>query len=415
MVQQEILVEKHIFRENHPFYEEMDNLTYLSKNLYNSTLYAIRQHFFSTGEYLSYNQVNKEFTHSDQSDYRAVPAKVAKQIQKLDDKAMKSFFGLLEVYKAGKLKDRPKLPGYLDSKTGRQVVPYEKGAISRKELKNGIVRLSGTDIRIKTKVPAEQVQFARIVPHNGYITVEIGYRRDLPELKESAGRIAALDLGINNLAVVSSDVMEPFIIDGKKLKYINNRYNREIALRKSQLAHINGMKTSRRIRNSTLKRNNRITDYLHKASTMLANQLDSAGIDTLVIGYNKGWKQDVNTGRVNNQKFVNIPFSQFVSNLEYKCRQRGIRVIKNEESYTSKCSFFDDEEITKHEEYCGKRVKRGLFRTKDGRMVNADLNGSLNIMKKALSEVSEWNSELFRQCVEQNSAASITRYRIALS
>lgn len=415
MVQQEILVEKHIFRENHPFYEEMDNLTYLSKNLYNSTLYAIRQHFFSTGEYLSYNQVNKEFTHSDQSDYRAVPAKVAKQIQKLDDKAMKSFFGLLEVYKAGKLKDRPKLPGYLDSKTGRQVVPYEKGAISRKELKNGIVRLSGTDIRIKTKVPAEQVQFARIVPHNGYITVEIGYRRDLPELKESAGRIAALDLGINNLAVVSSDVMEPFIIDGKKLKYINNRYNREIALRKSQLAHINGMKTSRRIRNSTLKRNNRITDYLHKASTMLANQLDSAGIDTLVIGYNKGWKQDVNTGRVNNQKFVNIPFSQFVSNLEYKCRQRGIRVIKNEESYTSKCSFFDDEEITKHEEYCGKRVKRGLFRTKDGRIVNADLNGSLNIMKKALSEVSEWNSELFRQCVEQNSAAPITRYRIALS
>lgn len=102
-------------------------------------------------------------------------------------------------------------------------------------------------------------------------------------------------------------------------------------------------------------------------------------------------------------------------NLEYKCRQRGIRVIKNEESYTSKCSFFDDEEITKHEEYCGKRVKRGLFRTKDGRMVNADLNGSLNIMKKALSEVSEWNSELFRQCVEQNSAPSITRYRIALS
>lgn len=316
MVQQEILVEKHIFRENHPFYEEMDNLTYLSKNLYNSTLYAIRQHFFSTGEYLSYNQVNKEFTHSDQSDYRALPAKVAKQIQMLDDNAMKSFFGLLEVYKAGKLKDRPKLPGYLDSKTGRQVVPYEKGTISRKELKNGIVRLSGTDIRIKTKVPAEQVQFARIVPHNGYITVEIGYRRDLPELKESAGRIAALDLGINNLAVVSSDVMEPFIIDGKKLKYINNRYNREIALRKSQLAHINGMKTSRRIRNSTLKRNNRITDYLHKASTMLANQLDSAGIDTLVIGYNKGWKQDVNTGRVNNQKFVNIPFSQFVSNLE---------------------------------------------------------------------------------------------------
>ena len=415
MAQQETLVEKHIFRENHPFYAELDHLTFLSKNLYNATLYTVRQHFFSVGNYLGYYQVNKDFTHSNQPDYRALPAKVAKQIQLLDDKAMKSFFAVHKLWKAGKLKSRPKLPKYLDPKTGRQVVPYEKGAISKKELKDRIVHLSGTNIRIKTNVPPEQVQFARIVPHNGYITVEVGYSRDLPEMKAPAGKVAAVDLGINNLAVVTSNAMEPFIIDGKKLKYINCRYNREIALRRSQLAHINGMKTSRRIKNSTLKRNNRVADYLHKASTMLANQLDSAGIDTLVIGYNKGWKQDVSLDKSTNQKFVCIPFSQFISDLEYKCRQRGIRVIQNEESYTSKCSFFDDEEITKHEEYCGRRIKRGLFRTKDGRTVNADLNGSLNIMKKALSKASEWSSELYRQCVERNIGTFPRRYRVVLS
>lgn len=154
---------------------------------------------------------------------------------------------------------------------------------------------------------------------------------------------------------------------------------------------------------------------MHKASAMLVNQLDSSGIDTLVIGYTKGWKQDTDMGKVNNQKFVNIPFNRFISDLEYKCRQKGIRVILHEESYTSKCSFFDDEEITKHETYCRKRVARGLFKTKEDKLINADLNGSLNIMKKALSSVDEWNPELWKQCVMQNLNSAVERRKVILS
>ncbi|WP_300844207.1 IS200/IS605 family accessory protein TnpB-related protein [uncultured Dubosiella sp.] len=127
------------------------------------------------------------------------------------------------------------------------------------------------------------------------------------------------------------------------------------------------------------------------------------------------WKQDTDMGKVNNQKFVNIPFNRFISDLEYKCRQKGIRVILHEESYTSKCSFFDDEEITKHETYCGKRVARGLFKTKEDKLINADLNGSLNIMKKALSSVDEWNPELWKQCVMQNLNSAVERRKVILS
>ncbi len=416
MAEKETLVEKHIFRENHPYYAELDRLTFLSKNLYNATLYAVRQHFFSTGEYPGYQAVNREFTHSDNPDYRALPAKVAKHTQMLVDYAMKSFFALNRMFKDGKQKNKPRPPRYLDPATGRQAVHYEKGAVSRRELKDGIVHLSRTGIRIKTKVPANRVQFARIVPHGGYITVEIGYKRDLPECRKPAGRYAAIDLGLNNLAMVSSNVMEPFIIDGRKVKYINNRYNREIAKRRMQLAYYNKKKTSRRIQEIALRRNNRVSDFMHKASSMLVNHLVSNGIDTLVIGYSEGWKQDADMGKIGNQRFVQIPFLQFVSNLEYKCRQQGIRVIRNEESYTSKCSFFDDETIEKHlDGYCGKRVRRGLFRTAEGRYINADLNGSLNIMKKALIKAGEWTGDLWLQCMSKNSSPAIVRYKVALS
>ena len=131
---------------------------------------------------------------------------------------------------------------------------------------------------------------------------------------------------------------------------------------------------------------NHLNDYLHKASRYIVNQLVSNNINTLVIGYNKGWKQDANIGKVNNQKFVQIPHLKFVEMLEYKCKLVGITVIRQQEAYTSKCSFMDNEQIKKHKEYVGKRVKRGLFKTRNGKLINADVNGSLNILKNAVGE-----------------------------
>lgn len=148
----------------------------------------------------------------------------------------------------------------------------------------------------------------------------------------------------------------------------------------------NEKKTSRRIKSLTVKRNNKVNDYLHKASKLIVNYLVSNNISTLVIGKNKEWKQNANIGKRNNQNFIQIPHTRFIEMLTYKCKLEGITVIVKEESYTSKCSFMDNEPIKKHKVYLGKRVKRGLFQTKDKRLINADLNGSLNILRKVVGE-----------------------------
>lgn len=142
--------------------------------------------------------------------------------------------------------------------------------------------------------------------------------------------------------------------------------------------------TSNRINRLTMKRNNKIDDYMHKASRLIVDLLLEYNIGTLVIGKNDGWKQEVNIGKVNNQNFTSIPHSKFIKMLEYKCRLVGIDVILQEESYTSKCSLVDLEPIEHRDEYVGRRISRGLFKSKDGIIINADINGSGNIMRKAI-------------------------------
>ena len=148
-----------------------------------------------------------------------------------------------------------------------------------------------------------------------------------------------------------------------------------------------GVYSSERIRKETDKRNRRVSDFLHKLSRDIVNQLVSKNITDLIIGYNVGWKQDINLGKVNNQKFVNIPYLKLVNMLKYKCLLEGINVITTEESYTSKCSFIDNESLSKQKDYLGKRKHRGLFISNKGLEINADVNGSYNILKKAVPNV----------------------------
>lgn len=146
---------------------------------------------------------------------------------------------------------------------------------------------------------------------------------------------------------------------------------------------------------------------MHKASTYIVRQLNSAQIDTLIIDHNEGWKQDANRSRVCNQSFCQIPFTKFFDELEYKCRRNGIRVIRHEEGHTSKCSFADDEEICHHDQYAGRRVKRSLFRQTDGSYVHADLNASFNIMKKTFLEEDEWTNERYLECMSKMKSTGI--------
>lgn len=409
------LTERHLFRENDPEYKELDELTFKSKNLYNAALYAMRQFFFQNHYFPGYAAINKEFTHSNQPDYRALPAKVSKHVQMQADEACKSFEKLNKLYRDGDLKSKPNLPKYLHKQKGRQVLHYEKGAISKRFLKNGLIHLSKTNLYIPTKVDPSKVQFVRIVPKNRTIIVEVGYKEELPDLKQETSRVAALDLGLNNLAVCSSNVMTPILIDGRYLKSVNQRANKAIAAARSHEEVRHGKKTSPKIQAMYLRRNNRNSDYMHKATRYLVNQFVSNHIDTVIIGYNPGWKQDINIGTKNNQNFCQIPFLDFVNKLTYKCALEGIKVIVNEESYTSKCSFLDNEECRKHESYTGRRIHRGLFKSGKGRVMNADLNGSLNILKKGMQHLGQWNDSLYRQCLDWNKSACFSRYYVPRS
>jgi len=295
------------------------------------------------------------------------------------DMVFKSFFALLKNKNV-----KNKLPKYLDKVNGRYVATFPRQAIGLREFKKtGKLRLSQTDIYISTKLTDfSSLKEVKVIPRTNCYLIEVVY-----QVKEKThcdnGKYASIDLGLNNLATVAfNDGSKPLIVNGRPLKSINQYYNKKKAQYQSRLK--GGKRTSKRICTLTNKRNNKVTDYLHKASRLLVNQLVSQGITTLVIGKNPNMKQDINIGKVNNQNFVMLPIMRFSEMVKYKCELEGIKVLFNEESYTSKCSFLDGEPICKHDKYIGKRIKRGLFVSRHGIKINADVNGAYNIMIKAI-------------------------------
>ena len=368
------LTERHIVKNN----KELDKLCFNSKNLYNKALYLVRQHYFKTKGYLNFFGIRKLMIDSKDEDYYALPTKVSNQTLMLLDKNFKSFFARLKKKQSGNYDKPIGIPRYLN-KQGRYIAIFNKEAVSKVYLRKGIIKLSKSSIEIPTKKANESnLVEVRVLPRNNHHVIEVVYKVDGVKPKDDNGRYAAIDLGLNNLATVSSNVVKPLII--------NQYWNKE----KARLqAHLKGnQRTTKRIKSITNIRNNKVKDYLHKSSRRIVNFLVSNNISTLIIGYNEEWKQNINLGRTNNQSFVNIPFLTFINQLEYKCKLEGINVILTEESYTSKCSFLDGETLEEHENYLGKRIERGLFKSAKGKLINADLNGSLNILRKVVGDFS---------------------------
>ena len=370
-------------------YQEIDNLCFKSKNLFNATLYDERQTYFNTGKFKFYNKVNKEFTKSNQPDYRALPAKVSKHTQMKVDQAIKSFLALKKIPNTN---SKPNFPKYL-KKDGRFVVEYERGALSFR--KKGFIRLSKTNISIPTKLEKSVIQQVRLIPRTGYYLIEVLYRKPKIKYKQKKltfqTKFASIDLGLNNLATVTSNVFEPFIINGRPIKSINQYYNKNLK-KKQKLLPVNQY-TSKKIKQLTYKREMKLNDYLHKSAKFLVNYLVSQTIDVLVIGTNKGWKQNINIGKRNNQNFVNIPFYKFKQILTYLCEENGIEIHEQEESYASKASFLDQDFIpifneseNKKYTFSGRRIFRGVYETKNKKIINADVNGSLNILRKFINK-----------------------------
>ncbi len=375
------LVEQHVIKPNSPFWQVVDTAAFASKNLYNLALYEMRQKFFVSGFTHSYESLYHLVKASDA--YKGLPAKVSQQVLKGLDKAWKGYFAAHREWQKdpSKFLSEPKIPHYKDKTAGRNVLTYTIQAISSKLLRIGQVAPSGlSGVIIKTKQTA--VDCVRIVPKKTHYVVEVIYTKEIEPADLDYTFAAGIDLGLNNLAVIASNKsgFQPVVVNGRPLKSINQFYNK----RKAELQSILGSEKakSHRIDRLTDRRNRRINHYLHATSRKVVDLLVADGIGMVVVGKNNGWKQEIGIGKRNNQNFVSIPHARFIEMLTYKAELVGIKVVLTEESHTSKCSFLDMEPICHQEKYAGKRIKRGLFRSSMGKLINADLNGAYNIIRK---------------------------------
>ena len=381
------LVESHIINKEHSFYNECDVLCFKTKNLYNSCLYEIRQAYIK-------DEANILFTlhhlMKDTEVYKELPAKVSSTVLNTVVLNFKSFFAALNAYKANpsKFNARPKLPKYLDKVDGRFFASYTNQAISKKVFKKSHkVKLSKTIIELNTKITDfKLIDCVRVVPHLGYYTIEIVYTFETKPMLDDNKRYGSIDLGVNNLAVMTSNVkgFTPIKVNGRPLKSMNQFYNKKLSEIKSILKTRNDKSKSKAINKLNLKRKNKIDNYLHSKSKEIVKLCVDNKLNTLVVGKNVGWKQDSEMSKKNNQNFIQIPHSRFIDMLVYKCEIEGIKVITQNEAYTSKCSFLDSEKSCKHDTYKGVGIKRGMFRTASGSLINADVNGSYNILVKAI-------------------------------
>ena len=376
------LTEIHQIGPNHKLYSICDELCFKSKNLYNAALFEFRQSFFDKElDTLTWQNINRIFNQSNQFDYRELPSKVSNTVLKKLGNNISSFWSLV---KKSDYKQKVRLPKYLHKTDGRFIVEFNKQTFSNKrdDDNNLIICKSGLDLRIPTKV--EKPQQVRIIPKGGCYVIEVVYEIEENRLKQNQ-RVAAIDLGLNNLAtVVTNDGDNPILISGKKIKSINQYYNKITSKKKALLPY--NVFTSKSLDRLWLKRNNKISYEIHKVTKFLANYFDERDVSKVIIGNNSGWKNGINIGRRNNQNFVNIPYAKFINQITYKCQLLGITVIVREESYTSKASFLDYDEIPNYKDevipkFSGKRIKRGLYRTSN-RKINADVNGAYNTMVK---------------------------------
>jgi len=384
-----ILVEQHVVNKSNKDWKRIGELSFLSKNLYNTCLWTIKNHFEATGKWMRYNEMYRKFYDEKNENFFALPSATAQQIMMLTDRNMKSYFALLKMYKKNKksLSGCPMFPKYKDSIKGRNVVIFD--STNQLRLRDGFIlfpdkmKLS----MIKTKVTSSLKQ-VRIVPTSGCYIIEVVYEKAEVQANPITDSWMSIDLGVNNLMTCfDTECSKPTIVSGKTLKSINQYYNKKRAKLQSDIAKRYPKRhTSKRIKKLTLKRNRKVKDYLHKASRFVVDYCLETGISNIVVGYNPGWKQNVNLGKRNNQNFVQIPYLTLINQIEYKAALLGITVLRNEESYTSKCSAMDLEPIHEHETYAGKRTRRGMFQTSSGQKINADLNGAINILRKVTGD-----------------------------
>lgn len=395
-------VERHWVKESHELYTVCDDLTFKAKNLYNAGLYQVRQSIFTRNKseeetkpsVLSWVELVFQFRKEKQPDMLALPSKVATNILKLVGSSISSYYQLLKCYldKSNlNVTTKPQLPQYLHKTDGRYIVEFTNQTFSKKRGMNGELILCPKDLHLMIPTKVENPKCVRIIPKLKAFVIEVVYEVEPTPLKHT-GNYAAIDLGIDNLASVTfSNGVQPLLIKGSKIKSLNQGYNKLIAKAQSKLP--TNQHSSKHIHRLWRNREKKLHSELHQITAFLSLYFDEMAIEKVFVGKNKGWKQGLDLGQNTNQSFAQIPFTTFISQLTYKCQLRGIEVVEQEESYTSKASFIDQDDIPVYGEietkpiFSGKRVCRGLYKTKHGIILNADVNGSYNILVKGLASL----------------------------
>lgn len=381
---------KLVYKFNCESNSKLAELCKISKNLYNQALYCVKQELDTNKKWLFYNDLNKLLKNKEnlegQVNYKLLKAQVSQQCLRLLEKNIKSYIKSVKDWSKNKskYKAKPRFPKY---KQELNLLVYTNQSCT---IKNGFIKLS-KDLCIKIpqydkyQEKLKHFQQVRILPMlNENFCIEIVYEYSCKSEKLDYTKYASIDLGVNNLATLLLPDTNPVLFNGKNIKAKNQFFNKNVSKLKSKLT--NGRKTSKQIKNLYVKRNNQISDIFHKVSRNIVNLLIDKGIGNIVVGYNRGWKDSIQTGRRNNQTFVSIPHSKLINYIQYKCKLAGINFVTNEESYTSKCDGLALETVEKHETYAGKRTKRGLFQSSVGKLVNADVNGALNILRKVIGD-----------------------------
>lgn len=356
-----------------------------SKNLYNHANFIVRQEFINNNNFLKYIDTQKIMKVEDS--FKSIGSNSGQMTLKILEQNWKSFFVAIKDWSKHpeKYLGKPKLPNYLDKEKGRfvWVLTNVQSKVIDGYLKFTFKPLHPFNGLIKTNVIGKHMQ-TRIVPKDNYYVLEIVYQIEVPDESESENRILGIDLGLNNLMTIQNNFNEkPFVVNGKPIKSMNTYYNMKKSKMQSELKKVNDKNWSKGLARLTMKRDNKINDYLHMSSRYVINYCVAFEVDVVVIGKNDKWKQEFKR----QSNFILVPFERLIHQLQYKLREVGIRVILTEESYTSKASFIDRDEMKKDVIFSGKRIKRGLYKMNAGKLINADVNGASNIIRKVFPNV----------------------------
>jgi len=364
-------------------YMLLKHYTKNSNALYNSALYVCNEYFKETGKYIGYNNLYHEMKTN--IHYKNMTSFNAQAILKLVDQNFRSFFALLKKKQRNQYKGEISPPKYRKPKSEYLLIFN----VQRVKLKNNILKFT-KDLKIKfTYKPKGEIIQAIIKPNNfGSYTLFLTYEENFNPIDLDKNNFLSIDMGLNNLMTCVSSVSPSFIMNGKPLKSYNNYYNKKKGKIQSELKVKNNKNYSKRLANLDIKRERFIDNYFNQITAYITKICLKNQIGIVIIGYNETWKQDINLGKINNRNFIYIPHYKLKCKLRNKLDSEGIELFEINESYTSKCSFIDNEPIKEHDSYLGKRINRGLFKSANNILINADVNGACNIARKVISKIS---------------------------